>query len=171
MARRDSQQGQAADSEFKERVVHINRVAKVVKGGRRFSFSALVVVGDGGGRVGYGVGKAKEVPEAIRKAVERARKGMVRVPMAKGTIPYAVQGEFGAGSVFLRPASDGTGVIAGGGIRAVVELAGIQNVLTKCLGSHNPHNMVKATMAALAQLEDPNAIASRRGKDLASLVH
>lgn len=171
MARRESQQGQAAESEFKERVVHINRVAKVVKGGRRFSFSALVVVGDGSGRVGYGVGKAKEVPEAIRKAVERARKGMVRVPMAKGTIPYAVQGEFGAGSVFLRPASDGTGVIAGGGIRAVVELAGIQNVLTKCLGSHNPHNMVKATMAALAQLEDPHAIASRRGKELAQLVH
>jgi len=171
VARRDSQQGQAADSEFKERVVHINRVAKVVKGGRRFSFSALVVVGDGGGRVGYGVGKAKEVPEAIRKAVERARKGMVRVPMAKGTIPYAVQGEFGAGSVFLRPASDGTGVIAGGGIRAVVELAGIQNVLTKCLGSHNPHNMVKATMAALAQLEDPQNIAARRGKDLAQLLH
>lgn len=171
MARRDSQQGQAADSEFKERVVHINRVAKVVKGGRRFSFSALVVVGDGGGRVGYGVGKAKEVPEAIRKAVEHARKSMVRIPMAKGTIPYAVQGEFGAGSVFLRPASDGTGVIAGGGIRAVVELAGIQNVLTKCLGSHNPHNMVKATMAALAQLEDPAAIAQRRGKDLAQLMH
>jgi len=171
VARRDSQQGQAADSEFKERVVHINRVAKVVKGGRRFSFSALVVVGDGGGRVGYGVGKAKEVPEAIRKAVERARKGMVRIPMAKGTIPYAVQGEFGAGSVFLRPASDGTGVIAGGGIRAVVELAGIQNVLTKCLGSHNPHNMVKATMAALAQLEDPNAIALRRGKELSQLIH
>jgi len=171
VARRDSQQAQAADSEFKERVVHINRVAKVVKGGRRFSFSALVVVGDGEGRVGYGTGKAKEVPEAIRKAVERARKTMVRVPMAKGTIPYAVQGEFGAGSVFLRPASDGTGVIAGGGIRAVVELAGIQNVLTKCLGSHNPHNMVKATMAALAQLDDPNAIASRRGKTLAQLVH
>ena len=171
MARRDSQQGQAADSEFKERVVHINRVAKVVKGGRRFSFSALVVVGDGGGRVGYGVGKAKEVPEAIRKAVARARKTMVRVTMAKGTIPYAVQGEFGAGSVFLRPASDGTGVIAGGGIRAVVELAGIQNVLTKCLGSHNPHNMVKATMAALSQLEDPAMIASRRGKDLKQLLH
>jgi small subunit ribosomal protein S5 len=171
MARRDSQQGQAADSEFKERVVHINRVAKVVKGGRRFSFSALVVVGDGGGRVGYGVGKAKEVPEAIRKAVERARKGMVRIPMQKGTIPYSVQGEFGAGSVFLRPASDGTGIIAGGGIRAVVELAGIQNVLTKCLGSHNPHNMVKATMAALAQLDDPNNIAARRGKDLAALIH
>jgi small subunit ribosomal protein S5 len=170
VARREAQQ-QAADSEFKERVVHINRVAKVVKGGRRFSFSALVVVGDGGGRVGYGVGKAKEVPEAIRKAVDRARKAMVRVPLAKGTIPYAVQGEFGAGSVFLRPASDGTGVIAGGGIRAVVELAGIQNVLTKCLGSHNPHNMVKATMAALAQLEDPAAIASRRGKELGELLH
>lgn len=171
MARRDSQQGQAAESEFKERVVHINRVAKVVKGGRRFSFSALVVVGDGGGRVGYGVGKAKEVPEAIRKAVERARKGMVKIPLAKGTIPFAVQGEFGAGSVFLRPASDGTGVIAGGGIRAVVELAGIQNVLTKCLGSHNPANMVKATMAALALLDDPAAIAARRGKDLAQLLN
>jgi small subunit ribosomal protein S5 len=170
VARRDSQQGQAAESEFKERVVHINRVAKVVKGGRRFSFSALVVVGDGGGRVGYGVGKAKEVPEAIRKAVERARKGMVKIPLAKGTIPFAVQGEFGAGSVFLRPASDGTGVIAGGGIRAVVELAGIQNVLTKCLGSHNPANMVKATMAALALLDDPAAIAARRGKDLAQLL-
>jgi small subunit ribosomal protein S5 len=171
VARRDSQQGQAAESEFKERVVHINRVAKVVKGGRRFSFSALVVVGDGGGRVGYGVGKAKEVPEAIRKAVERARKGMVKIPLAKGTIPFAVQGEFGAGSVFLRPASDGTGVIAGGGIRAVVELAGIQNVLTKCLGSHNPANMVKATMAALALLDDPAAIAARRGKDLAQLLN
>ena len=170
MARRDSQQGQAGDSEFKERVVHINRVAKVVKGGRRFSFSALVVLGDGVGRVGYGVGKAQEVPEAIRKAVERARKAMVSIPMSKGTIPYAVQGEFGAGSVFLRPASDGTGVIAGGGIRAVVELAGIQNVLTKCLGSHNPHNMVKATMAALAQLEDPQAIAARRGKTLSELL-
>ncbi|HYC56950.1 MAG TPA: 30S ribosomal protein S5 [Candidatus Binatia bacterium] len=171
MARRDQQQGQGTDSEFKERVVHINRVAKVVKGGRRFSFSALVVVGDGAGRVGYGVGKAKEVPEAIRKAVERARKGMVRVPLAAGTIPYAVVGDFGAGQVFLRPASAGTGVIAGGGIRAVVELAGIENVLTKCLGSHNPHNMVKATMAALSQLEDPSSIASRRGKELREMIH
>ncbi|HYB98131.1 MAG TPA: 30S ribosomal protein S5 [Candidatus Limnocylindrales bacterium] len=171
MARRDQQQGQGTDSEFKERVVHINRVAKVVKGGRRFSFSALVVVGDGAGRVGYGVGKAKEVPEAIRKAVERARKGMVRIPLSSGTIPYAVVGDYGAGQVFLRPASAGTGVIAGGGIRAVVELAGIENVLTKCLGSHNPHNMVKATMAALSQLEDPGAIAGRRGKELKEMIH
>lgn len=171
MARRDSQQAQAVESEFKERVVHINRVAKVVKGGRRFSFSALVVVGDGAGRVGYGVGKAKEVPEAIRKAVERGRKAMVRVPLDRGTIPYPVEGEFGAGRVFLRPAGAGTGVIAGGGIRAVVELAGIENVLTKCLGSHNPHNMVKATMDALAQLEDPRAIAARRGKELGELLH
>ena len=169
--RKNQENADSVDSGQIEKVININRVAKVVKGGRRFSFSALVVVGDGGGRVGYGVGKAKEVPEAIRKAVERARKGMVRIPMAKGTIPYAVQGEFGAGSVFLRPASDGTGVIAGGGIRAVVELAGIQNVLTKCLGSHNPHNMVKATMAALAQLEDPHNIAARRGKELSQLLH
>ena len=171
MARRDSQHGQAPESDLKERVVHINRVAKVVKGGRRFSFSALVVVGDGAGRVGYGVGKAKEVPEAIRKAVERARKGMVSVPVNSGTIPYQVEGDFGAGRVFLRPAGAGTGVIAGGGIRAVVEMAGIQNVLTKCLGSHNPHNMVKATMAALAQLDQPSAIATRRGKELREILN
>jgi len=171
LARRDSQHGQAPESDLKERVVHINRVAKVVKGGRRFSFSALVVVGDGAGRVGYGVGKAKEVPEAIRKAVERARKGMVSVPVNSGTIPYQVEGDFGAGRVFLRPAGAGTGVIAGGGIRAVVEMAGIQNVLTKCLGSHNPHNMVKATMAALAQLDQPSAIATRRGKELREILN
>jgi len=171
LARRDSQHSQAPESDLKERVVHINRVAKVVKGGRRFSFSALVVVGDGSGRVGYGVGKAKEVPEAIRKAVERARKGMVSVPLSDGTIPYQVEGDFGAGRVLMRPAGAGTGVIAGGGIRAVVEMAGIQNVLTKCLGSHNPHNMVKATMAALAQLDHPATIAVRRGKDLREIMH
>src|SRR5512136_540680 len=152
------------DLELTDRVVHINRVAKVVKGGRRFSFSALIVVGDGQGHLGVGLGKANEVPEAIRKGNERARKSLFKVPLAGGTIPHAILGRHGAGKVVLRPASPGTGVIAGDAVRAVVDAVGIKDILSKCIGTTNKQNLVHATVDALSQLASPEEIALRRGK-------
>jgi small subunit ribosomal protein S5 len=156
--------------DIKDNVVAINRVTKVVKGGKNLSFSALVVVGDGHGVVGFGIGKAKEVPSAIKKGIEAAKKNLIRVPLAGTTIPHRIVGNFGAGSVLLKPAPDGTGIIAGGAVRAVVEAAGIGNIVTKSLGSANAHNVVRATCQGLDSLKDPATIARMRGKELEDLI-
>jgi small subunit ribosomal protein S5 len=156
--------------EFIEKVVFINRTAKVVKGGRRFSFSAICVVGDGNGKVGHGLGKANQVPEAIRKGIENARKDMKKVSITDISIPHEIDGKFGAGKVMLKPASAGTGVIAGGAVRAVLEAAGVHNILTKCLGSHNPHNLVKATIDGLRRLRTAEQIAELRNKTVEEIT-
>src|SRR6266700_192884 len=170
MKTRSRERIDASQLDIKDTVVSINRVTKVVKGGKNLSFSALVVVGDGHGVVGFGVGKAKEVPSAIKKGIEAAKKRLIRVPLLGNTIPHPIIGNFGAGSVLLKPAPDGTGIIAGGAVRAVVEAAGISNIMTKSLGSANAHNVVRATVQGLDSLKDPSMIARLRGKELADFA-
>ncbi len=170
MAREKFNQENQVEKEFEERVVSINRVTKVVKGGRRFRFAALVVIGNKQGQVGFGTGKAAEVPDAIKKAIEDAKTNMIHVPIVGTTIPHAITGNYGAGKVFLKPASEGTGVIAGGAVRAVFELAGVNDILSKSLGSSTPINMVRATFAGLKELRTAETVASLRGVDIAELV-
>jgi len=171
MANRKHDRVKPAESDLKEKLVNLNRVAKVTKGGRTFSFAAVVVVGDGKGTVGHGLGKARDVSEAISKAVDDAKKNLIKVPIHKGTIPHEQKGKYGAGKVFIKPASDGTGLIAGGAMRAVLEIAGVQNVLGKSQGSSNPHNVIKATIDALAKLRSPKDIARQRGIQLDKLFN
>ena len=167
--KKSNQRIKAADQELKEKLVNLNRVAKVTKGGRTFSFSALVVVGDGKGTVGHGLGKARDVQESIAKSVDDAKKSLIRFPIIKGTIPHEQKGKYGAGKVLMKPAADGTGVIAGGAMRAVLEIAGVQNVLGKSQGSSNPHNVIKATVDALSKLRSPQQVAKTRGITLEKL--
>ena len=169
MAREQTQRVKPTDTELKEKLVNLNRVAKVTKGGRTFSFAAIMVVGDGQGTVGYGLGKARDVSECIAKAVDDAKKNLIKVPVYKGTIPHEQKGKYGAGKVLIKPAADGTGVIAGGAMRAVLESAGVHNVLAKSQGSSNPHNVVKATIDALSKLRSPQEIARQRGISLEKL--
>jgi len=171
MAKKTNNRVKSTESELKEKLVKLNRVAKVTKGGRTFSFAAIVVVGDGKGSVGHGLGKARDVSEAISKAVDEAKKNLVKFPLINGTIPHEQLGKFDAGRVLIKPASDGTGVIAGGGMRAVLEIAGVQNVLAKSQGSSNPHNVVKATIDALKKLRSPKEIAAQRGISMDKLFN
>ena len=171
MAKKGSNRVKPAETELKEKLVNLNRVAKVTKGGRTFSFAAIVVVGDGNGAVGHGLGKARDVSEAISKAVDDAKKNLIKVPVYKGTIPHEQKGKYGAGRVLIKPAADGTGVIAGGAMRAVLEIAGVHNVLAKSMGSSNPHNVVKATIDALSKLRSPMDVARQRNISMEKLFN